>query len=1064
MTAAPTRQRERESTNGAGFLPDYDGGPVAAGASSAEAFRLQLRKPLRRRVPTDRQTAVGDLVDGDPLAGALPLEEGESSDAAAPGTRRKGVRPALSFYSPLNIPGPKTPLLVFCMLAFVGGFDDQALALIAPELLREFSVSVGFVLQAAAVLTLMSQLLAVPMGYVADRVKRVWFVRFSAFGTNIASVIKATAGGIGQLLGGEVVNAASGTAGGPAIFPLLADYYPSRARGRVVALYAGAQRLAVLVSLPVAGLLLTRYGWRPVVLVSAVIALFASALTFLLKEPVRGGIDRLELGASAEVAAKEPPPLRWQESLRAAWGVRTLRLQAFAMLVTFTYPIAYIVQLVYAERFLLDPFQRGLITVLSQAAALAGLLCAGPVSERILTRRPATLAVVQAALSALGAVFLVIEGLAPSLVLFVVPLLLFTAFEALLTPATVAVFTLVVPARVRGVGMQLYVPFVAIGTVLSGIIATFAIRVGTQKLLLFYAPFYVVAALIRMASATSIGSDIRAARAAALADQVAQDAKAAGTSKMLVCRDVDVAYDGVQTLFNVDFDVEEGETVALLGTNGAGKSTLLRAIAGLQQPDNGAVFFDARDITASPAHLVASYGVVFMPGGHAVFPNMTVRENLVTAGWMHRDDDVDQGIERVLAFFPVLRDRIDVAAGTLSGGEQQMVALGQAFLMRPKLLMIDELSLGLAPIVVEQLVAVLRELRADGTTIIVVEQSFNVAATIAERAVFMDKGRVEFDGPVDELLGRPDLLRAIFMGGAASGGRVGRRRVQAEEVETVLGVEDVSLFYGGVQSLDSVSLAVRPGEVVGIIGPNGAGKTSLFDVVSGYAAPSSGRVVLGGQDMTPLSPSARARLGLGRSFQNARLFPALTVRETIAVALEKRAPKNLLAAALWLPGSRRRERRLQERVDGYIDLLSLGVHADKFVRELSTGSRRAVEVACVLAAEPSVLLLDEPSSGLAQAEIEALGPTLSRIPRETGCALLVIEHDMPLITQISDRLVAMALGQVLVEGPPSLVTTDPRVVQTYLAASEDIIHRSGSRIGAVLSALVEEPADIRSTV
>jgi branched-chain amino acid transport system ATP-binding protein len=359
---------------------------------------------------------------------------------------------------------------------------------------------------------------------------------------------------------------------------------------------------------------------------------------------------------------------------------------------------------------------------------------------------------------------------------------------------------------------------------------------------------------------------------------------------------------------------------------------------------------------------------------------------------------------------------------------------------------------------------VLRELRADGTTIVVVEQSFNVAATIAERAVFMDKGRVEFDGPVDELLRRPDLLRAIFMGGAASGGRVGRRRVQAEETETVLAIDDVSLFYGGVQSLDSVSLALTGGEVVGVIGPNGAGKTSLFDVVSGYAQPSSGAVVLAGQDVTKLSPSARARLGLGRSFQNARLFPALTVRETIAVALEKRAPKNPLAAALWLPASRKRERRLQERVDGYIELLSLGVHADKFIRELSTGSRRAVEVACVLAAEPSVLLLDEPSSGLAQAEIEALGPTLSRIPRETGCALLVIEHDLPLITQISDRLVAMELGQVLVEGPPAAVTSDPRVVQTYLAASDEIINRSGSRIGEVLSALVDEPAEFRSTV
>ena len=1054
----------------ADFLPEFDGGPVAAGASSADAFRLRGRRPLRPRVPTERQRNIGDLVDGDPLAETETLAEAEAD--GGPGTsltrgrQRKSLRETVAFYNPFNIPGKKTPLTVFCVLAFVGGFDDQALALIAPELLKEFSISVGFVLQMAALLTLASQSLAVPMGYIADRVKRVWLVRFSAIGTNVASVIQATAGGIGQLLGGQVVNAASGTAGGPAIFPLIADYYPSRARGRAFAVYAGAQRAALLLSLPVAGFLLNRYGWRPVVLTSALIALVATTLTFFIKEPVRGGIDRLEMGASAEQAADAPPPLKWQESLRAAWAVRTLRLQGFAMLVSFTYPIAYLVQVVYAERFFLDPFERSLLTVAAHLLALLGLLCAGPLSERLLTRRPANLALWQAGLSALGAVFLVIQGLAPNVVLFVAPLLLFTTFEALLLPATAAIMALVVPARVRGVGSQLFVPFVALGSVISAFIASFAVQLGTQRLLLVYAPFYIVAALIRLSSASSITTDIRAARAASMAEQISREARAAGTAKMLVCRDVDVAYDGVQILFNVDFDVEEGETVALLGTNGAGKSTLLRAIAGLHQPSNGAVFFDARDVTSSPAHMVASYGVVFMPGGHAVFPNMTVRENLVTAGWMHRDNEgyVADRIERMLEFFPVLRERIDVVAGTLSGGEQQMVALGQAFLMRPKLLMIDELSLGLAPRVVEQLVNVLRELRADGTTIVVVEQSFNVAATIAERAVFMDKGRVEFDGPVDALLERPDLLRAIFMGGAASAGRIGRRRAQAEDAEAILAVEDVSLFYGGVQSLDAVSLAVRPAEVVGIIGPNGAGKTSLFDVVSGYAEPSAGRVLVDGHDVAGLSPAARARLGLGRSFQNARLFPALTVRETIAVALERRAAKNPLASALWLPGARKRERLLHERVDGYIELLSLGVHADKFVRELSTGSRRAVEMACVLAAEPSVLLLDEPSSGLAQAEIEALGPALSRIPRETGCALLVIEHDLPLITQISDRLAAMELGRVLVEGPPSAVTADARVVRTYLAATDDIIHRSGSRIGAVLSALVAEPADTRSAV
>ncbi|MEX2100475.1 MAG: ATP-binding cassette domain-containing protein, partial [Acidimicrobiia bacterium] len=532
-----------------------------------------------------------------------------------------------------------------------------------------------------------------------------------------------------------------------------------------------------------------------------------------------------------------------------------------------------------------------------------------------------------------------------------------------------------------------------------------------------------------------------------------------GEEKLLVCRDVDVIYDGAQVLFGVDFDVNAGETVALLGTNGAGKSTLLKAVCGLHMVDNGAVFFEGDDVTATPPHELAQRGMVYVPGGRAVFPGLTVEENLRTATWSS-DDLVDERIAVVLDFFPRLRERLAQPAGTLSGGEQQMVALSQAFLMRPKLLLIDELSLGLAPAVVEQLLEILRAIRDQGTTLVLVEQSLNVAATIAERGVFMDKGRIEFDGPIDDLVRRPDLVRSIFMGGAAAGASVGRRVKRAEdETQVALGCQDVAVGFGGLQALDGVTFQVAAGEIVGIMGPNGAGKTTLFDVLSGYLHPDRGKVILGDRDVTRLPPYARAKLGLGRSFQSAQLFGALTVRETIAVALEKRAPKNPLAAAFWAPGQRQREQRLRERVDGYIELLGLGDHADKFIRELSTGSRRAVDVACAMANEPAVLLLDEPSSGLAQAEIEALGPTLARLSRETGCSLVVIEHDLPLLTSLSDRLVAMELGAVLADGPPELVTRDPRVLTSYLNASAAVLQRSGSRLAAVLDALGAPPSD-----
>ena len=227
----------------------------------------------------------------------------------------------------------------------------------------------------------------------------------------------------------------------------------------------------------------------------------------------------------------------------------------------------------------------------------------------------------------------------------------------------------------------------------------------------------------------------------------------------------------------------------------------------------------------------------------------------------------------------------------------------------------------------------------------------------------------------------------------------------------------------------------------------------MFDVISGYIEPLRGTVAIAGVDAAGLGPDARARLGLGRSFQNARLFPALTVRENIAVALEQRlATRSVIGAAAWLPAVRKAERRASRRVEYLIGLMNLDAYATKFVSELSTGSRRMVDMACIMASEPKVLLLDEPSSGLAQSEVEVLGPVVRRLAKETGCGVLVIEHDIPLITALADRLVAMELGAVLLEGDPQEVVEHERVVQAYLGASQAVIARSGSTLATALAA------------
>jgi branched-chain amino acid transport system ATP-binding protein len=246
-----------------------------------------------------------------------------------------------------------------------------------------------------------------------------------------------------------------------------------------------------------------------------------------------------------------------------------------------------------------------------------------------------------------------------------------------------------------------------------------------------------------------------------------------------------------------------------------------------------------------------------------------------------------------------------------------------------------------------------------------------------------------------------------------------------------------------VLAVDEVSLEVREQEIVGIIGANGAGKTTTFDLISGFVPLAGGRIHLGRADVSDATPQQRAAAGLGRSFQDARLFPSMTVRQAIATSLDRRVPvRDPISAAVLSPAVSASERVVAAEVDELIELLHLEAYADKFVGELSTGTRRVVDLAMTLAHRPSVLLLDEPSSGVAQRETESLAPVLLDIRDRTGAALVVIEHDMPLVTNVSDRLVAMELGRVIADGPPEEVIAHPQVVAGYLGGTAALVQRS----------------------
>ena len=536
---------------------------------------------------------------------------------------------------------------------------------------------------------------------------------------------------------------------------------------------------------------------------------------------------------------------------------------------------------------------------------------------------------------------------------------------------------------------------------------------------------------------------------------------------LLACKGIDMAYGSVQILFGVDFDVRRNELVALLGTNGAGKSTLLKGICGLVRPKRGTVTFKGEDITKLSADVTAKRGISLMPGGKGVFPTLSVAENLRMATWLIRDDHerIEEARKEVLTLFPILDQRYHQMAGNLSGGEQQMLALGSALMTRPELLMIDELSLGLAPTIVGQLLEVVEEIHRRGTTVLIVEQSVNVALNLAKRAAFMEKGEVRFEGPTTELLERPDILRSVFIAGASvADGQVsvapqaqGNGHVLAPGVpsrdattesertdDVVLECRAVVKTFGGIRAVDGVDLQVHRGEIVGLIGHNGAGKTTLMDCISGFLQIDQGRIILQGKDVGDWAPNMRALASLGRSFQDALLFPTLTVAETIAVARERHMEsRDMFAAALQLPASYESELATMEVVEGLIELMGLGAYREKLTGELSTGTRRIVDLACILAQNPEVLMLDEPSGGIAQKETEALGPLLRRVREQTGSSILIIEHDMPMLRKLCDRLIALELGQVIAEGPPEDVLSHPAVIASYLGTDESAIARSG---------------------
>ena len=429
------------------------------------------------------------------------------------------------------------------------------------------------------------------------------------------------------------------------------------------------------------------------------------------------------------------------------------------------------VNLFLKKHYELRALSRGTVVSLTQIGAIVAAIAAGAVGDRLFRRSPRLAVGLMGAAIAMYGAFVVGALWMPDLVLFtiVMAVALACAFAAFVNANNLV--AAVVPYRLRSQGFSMigvYMFFFGgfFGALITGALAD--ARGERVALTMVVPPATLVGGALIAYGARFVRGDISVVVEELLEERDERERVATGSEvPVLQVRNLDFSYGKVQVLFDVHLDVRRGEVLGLLGTNGAGKSTLLRAISGLALPDRGVVRLNGRAITYADAEARVGMGIVQVPGGKAIFPSLTVSENLIAGAYRYvwDGDRVRERTTEVLELFPILAARLGQPAGTLSGGEQQMLALAKALLLDPEILLIDELSLGLAPIVVQELLGTVETLKARGITMIVVEQSVNVALSIADRAVFMEKGQVRFEGPARDLLARDDLVRAVFFSG-----------------------------------------------------------------------------------------------------------------------------------------------------------------------------------------------------------------------------------------------------------------------------------------------------------
>lgn len=510
---------------------------------------------------------------------------------------------------------------------------------------------------------------------------------------------------------------------------------------------------------------------------------------------------------------------------------------------------------------------------------------------------------------------------------------------------------------------------------------------------------------------------------------------------MLKLSGISVGYGAIRVAKSLSMELAQGEIVAVLGANGAGKSTLLRTISGVLRPTTGEVLWRGQPIQGWPAHKIARLGIVHVPEGRGIFPELTVEENL-RLGRFARPERVGEerpeiSIEAVFRLFPALARRARQPAGTLSGGQQQMLAIGRGLLAQPLLLILDEPLLGLAPALAQEVLTKLREIVGLGVSVLLVEQNAAAAMAVADRAYVLAGGEIVAEGTAREVGAGKDVHRAYLGSGGGAGFRAASRTspVRNLDVEAAaapaLAIEGLQISFGGNMALAAVTLEVREDEIVALIGPNGAGKSTLINCVAGFLAASAGTIRVFGQNVKGVPAHARCHLGLTRTFQNLQLFGTMTVLENVLAAVETRGIK----APEVVNGRPQHDLDKKDEAHRLLDRFGLERFATSRTASLPYGIRKLVELARGVGTGAKMLLLDEPAAGLNTKEKEDLTMILRRTIDERQLSVLLVEHDMSMVEALADRVYVLDAGRCIAQGSFAEIGRDPEVVRAYLGES-----------------------------